>query len=262
MDSIKTGIETKKAWSDNWKEHSVERVLEIFRYPRVTRLLDTFRSVLPRDGKVLEGGCGLGPWVIKLRSFGYDVTGVDYDAVSIGKINAYDKSIPLYVSDVEKMPFKDGSFDAYMSLGVLEHFYGGPEKAIREAWRVLKPGGIFLITLPYLNILLRLKLPVLALKRNRFLRKLSGRDKKDFYYERYFKVREIKKLLEEGGFTVDKVAPVDHIFTFVSFSGIFRDKNTYDGENRLAVKFADFFGKIFPWQTAGSSLIVAVKKGE
>jgi len=262
MDSTKTGIETKKAWSDNWKDHSVERVLEIFSYPRVTRLLDTFRSALPHDGKVLEGGCGLGPWVIKLRSLGYDVTGVDYDEVSIRKIREYDKNIPLYMSDVEKMPFGDGSFDAYMSLGVLEHFYEGPEKAIREARRVLKPGGVFMITLPYLNALLRMKLPLLALKRNKLMRKLFGRGKKDFYYEKYFKVREIKKLLEEGGFTVKKAVPVDHIFAFVSFSGIFRDKSTYDGENRLAVKFADFFGKIFPWQTAGSSLIVAVKKGE
>jgi len=251
--------ETKKAWGDNWKDHSVEKVLEIFRYTRVQRMLNTFITVLPEGGKILEGGCGLGPWMIKLRSMGYDVTGVDYDPVSVEKIKTYDKSIPVHVANIEKMPFEDDHFDSYMSLGVLEHFCEGPQSAIKEACRVLKPGGTFIILLPYMNFMLRAKYPFAMLKRNKFLRKILKKDDKAFYYEKYFKVKEISRLLEEGGFKVEKAFPVDHIFSFVSFSSMFRDKNTYDGENSLAIMLSDLLRGIFPWQTAGSSMIVAKK---
>ena len=252
--------QTKKAWAENWQDHSIEEVLRIFDYTRGERLLNTFLSILPKTGKILEGGCGLGPWVIKLRSMGYDISGVDYDPISIDKIRSFDSSIPLYVSDVAKMPFSDNEFNAYMSLGVLEHFCEGPQEAIREAWRILEPEGLFVVLLPYLNFLLRMKLPFLNLKKSKILRKMFGKEEKNFYYERYFKVNEISKLLEENGFSIESVRPVDHIFNFVTFSGIFRDRNSYDGENALAIKCADFFEKIFPWQTAGSSLIVAKKK--
>lgn len=251
---------TKKAWSDNWKDHSIEEVLRIFEYTRVQRLLGTFREVLPKEGRILEGGCGLGPWVIKLRSLGFDIAGLDYDPISINKIRAFDESIPLYVSNIEKMPFDEDYFSAYMSLGVLEHFCEGPQKAIGEAWRVLKPGGLFIVMLPYLNFLLRLKIPFINLKKNNMVRKLLGKGEKNFYYECYFGIKEITKLLKEGGFSIESIRPADHIFSFVTFSSIFRDRNSYDGENALAVKCADFFEKIFPWQTAGSSFIVAKKK--
>ena len=252
--------ETKKAWSNNWKEHSVDKVMEIFSYNRVQRLLKTFISILPKEGKILEGGCGLGPWVIKLTLLGYDMTGVDYDPVSIDKIRTVNSKIPLYVANVAEMPFKEETFDAYMSLGVLEHFCEGPEKAIKEAHRVLKDRGVFLVMLPYLNIFERINLPGKKIQKNKMIRRLLRKPEKIFYYERYFKKKVIHKLLEENGFIVEKILPVDHIFTFVSFSKFFRNKNTYDGENQLAIKVADFFKKIMPWQTAGSSLIVARKK--
>ena len=251
--------QTKKAWKENWQDHNIEEVLEIFEYTRVKRILNIFKSILPRKGKILEGGCGLGPWLIKLRSLGYDMMGVDYDPVSVDKIKTYNKDIPVEVSNIENMPFDNEYFDAYISLGVNEHFCDGPQSAIKEAWRVLKKDGIFLVTVPYMNMLLRMKYPFEKLKKNRIARKLFGKEEKAFYYEKFFKIKEISDLLEDGGFEIDKVVPIDHIFSFVSFSGIFRDKNTYDGENELAVKVSDFLSKIFPWQTAASSLIVAKK---
>ena len=247
--------ETKNAWTQNWESLEVVEVLEIFEYTRVKRLLEIFRSILPREGKILEGGCGLGPWVIKLSE-------LDYDSVSINKIREYAPKIHLEACNVEDMPFDDETFDAYMSLGVLEHFCDGPGKAIREANRILKTGGIFLVMLPYLNILERIKLPLKKMKKSDLLRRVLGKPRKTFYYECYFGLKEISDLLEFGGFKVENIRPVDHIFTFVSFSGVFRDKGTYDGENEMAVKVADSLSGILPWQTAGSSLIVARKNSE
>jgi SAM-dependent methyltransferase len=251
--------ETRTAWQENWSGLSVEKVMEIFSYTRVERLLSLFRRYLPPGGRILEGGCGLGPWVIKLRSLGYDITGVDYDDVSVHKIRKYDPGAGLCVCNVKKMPFEDRSFDAYLSLGVLEHFCEGPAEAVAEAWRVLDSGGLFLVMLPYLNIFERLRLPAKNIKKNAFIRKILGREKKDFYYEKYFSLREITTILENAGFEVEETLPIDHIFTLVSFSGIFRDAETYDGENELAVRFADKLSSFLPWQSAGSSFLVARK---
>jgi SAM-dependent methyltransferase len=54
----------------------------------------------------------------------------------------------IYRSEnLEALTFEDNSFDVFMSLDVLEHIFD-PEKAIREIWRTLKPGGYMISTMP------------------------------------------------------------------------------------------------------------------
>lgn len=266
MKDLSVDTRTKKAWQNNWRTHGIDEIMMIFGYERVKRSLARMLEVMPKNGKILEGGCGLGPWVIKLRSLGYDITGVDYDGVSVGKIKEYDPGAKVVEANIEDMPFNDDHFDAYISLGVLEHFYEGPEKAVKEASRVLKNGGLFYVVLPYNSIFVMLKSPLLWFKNNNMLRKIFGKEEKVHYYEKYFKAREICDILRENRFMVKSVEPVDHIFSLVQFSGIFREKGTYDGENALAVKCADIVKRIMPWLTAGSMLIIAtnnkMNKGE
>ena len=50
------------------------------------------------------------------------------------------------------MSFTDDTFDAYLSLGVIEHNVDGPQNAISEAFRVIKPGGHFFVSTPCNNI--------------------------------------------------------------------------------------------------------------
>ena len=45
---------TKKAWDENWKPHEVERLLEIFNYPRVKKQMDLYLRYLPKKEKILE----------------------------------------------------------------------------------------------------------------------------------------------------------------------------------------------------------------
>ena len=51
----------------------------------------------------------------------------------------------------------DNQYDAYISIGVVEHRIDGPEPFLVEANRVLKPGGIAFISVPYVNPLRRFK---------------------------------------------------------------------------------------------------------
>ncbi|HCG73391.1 MAG TPA: 3-demethylubiquinone-9 3-O-methyltransferase, partial [Nitrospina sp.] len=54
----------------------------------------------------------------------------------------------LAQTDVHALPFPKSFFGAYLSYGVVEHFPQGPQQAILEAHRVLKPGGLIFMMVP------------------------------------------------------------------------------------------------------------------
>jgi SAM-dependent methyltransferase len=59
----------------------------------------------------------------------------------------HDQSAIDRIGSAYALPAVDGEFDCVLCTAVLEHLEE-PEKALREAWRVLKPGGIALFTAP------------------------------------------------------------------------------------------------------------------
>lgn len=260
IDGIESvNLETKKAWGDNWKNISIDNVLGIFEYTRVKKFLGIVTPYLPKNGRIIEAGCGLGPWVIKLSRLGYDVTGIDYQEECINRIKKYDISQKVYSSDIRKIPFQNNSFSAYLSWGVIEHFAEGPDEALAEAYRVLENNGTLLLSVPYKNIFLRIKAPIINIKRNALIRKLFNKYQKTYYYQKYFNVDDLKRVISKHGFIIEKLVPVDHIFSLVEFSSIFRDKRIYDGENNLAVAGGLLLEKNMPWLGAGSILIIAHK---
>lgn len=253
---------TKEAWEKNWENIPMEKILEIFNYVRVKKQMDIFLKVLPKNGKILEGGCGLAPYLIRLRQMGYDVTGIDYNEGPIQKILAYDATLPVRVGDVTAIPYPDASFGAYLSLGVIEHFTDGPQKAIQEASRVLRPGGVFLVAVPTWNIFMTLAWPLKALKASAWIRRFFGKPVEHHYWEQYFKKKKLVKYLEQGGFKVREIHPLDHSHTLVSFSRLFRDRTQYDEANAWALRLAGLFEKYLPWQTASQMTLVCEKIGK
>lgn len=96
-----------------------------------------------------------------------------------------------YQSDIQNMPLENESFDTVLSAEVLEHV-PDPEKALREIYRVLKPGGKLVISIPHLMYL--------------------HNEPNDFY--RYTKYG-LRTLLERVGFTVEYLQPSGSIFSFL-----------------------------------------------
>lgn len=94
--------------------------------------------------KVLEIGVGMGADYLEWLRAGAIATGVDLSATSIERarrrcaLAGYRPD--LRVADAEHLPFPDNTFDVVYSYGVLHH---SPDtaKCLREACRVLKPGG-------------------------------------------------------------------------------------------------------------------------
>src|SRR3989338_1947106 len=186
-------LNTKRAWEKNWDDISIESILEIFRYERVQKQMALYLRVLPKDEKILEGGCGLAPYLIKLRQMGYDVEGIDYNEGPVRKVLAYDARLPVKVGDVTAIPYPDSHFGGYLSLGVIEHFTEGPRRAIQEAYRVLKPGGVFVVAVPRHHIFMKLLSPVHFIKSRLFLRNLFRNPAEHHYWEQYFK-KDYQKL--------------------------------------------------------------------
>ena len=91
---------------------------------------------------------GTGGTMRWLMSKGYNCYGVDIsqEVVKLARKN-FSKEIPVNkyfkVGDVRKLPFKDNTFDVVFSFGTIEHIREN-QKACEEAFRVLKPGGIFI----------------------------------------------------------------------------------------------------------------------
>jgi ubiquinone/menaquinone biosynthesis C-methylase UbiE len=94
--------------------------------------------------KVLEIGVGLGSDHIRFARAGARLTGVDLTEASIEltrrRLALEGLSSNLRRADAESLPFPDNHFDVVYSWGVLHHTPDS-DQAIREALRVLRPGG-------------------------------------------------------------------------------------------------------------------------
>jgi SAM-dependent methyltransferase len=106
--------------------------------------------------RLLEVGCGMGSDLLQFARGGARCTGVDLTPRSIEitrhRFRLYDADGDFMISDGERLPFRDESFDVVYSNGVLHHT---PDTAgaIREVHRVLRPGGTAKIMLYHRNSL-------------------------------------------------------------------------------------------------------------
>jgi SAM-dependent methyltransferase len=114
------------------------------RYELEPFILDFARFSNYRGKEVLEIGVGLGADHQRFAEAGASLTGLDLTTRAVGhtcdRFDAFGLRSDLLVSDAEKLPFPDDTFDLVYSWGVLHHS-PHTERAVAEVLRVLKPGG-------------------------------------------------------------------------------------------------------------------------
>ncbi len=108
---------------------------------------DVFRSLLPAPaGRALDVGCGEGRLPRDLKSWGYDVAGVDASATLIRYAQEADPAGEYLVADAAELPYPDATFalvTAFMSLQDIDRY----ESAIAEMGRVLAAGGFLCLAI-------------------------------------------------------------------------------------------------------------------
>ncbi|MSU55754.1 MAG: class I SAM-dependent methyltransferase [Candidatus Taylorbacteria bacterium] len=178
------------------------------------KLLDEQHVI--RGMRVLDVGCGIGIFALALSKLGAEVTGVDkfifpHAVENPYKIKEFEalkriwekNGLRIIEGDVlAPLPFRDGEFDLINCDATIEHLPYSPKSLFGEVKRVLRPGGIFLVTTPNFANLLR---------RVRFLFGRSPQwDIKEYFdsgkdftgHRREFTVQELSSQLSWSGFDV------------------------------------------------------------
>lgn len=104
----------------------------------------------PKEGSVLDLGCGPGSILRRLRMLRPDLiligTDIDPAIIRIARRKAKEMSIDYVVATIDEQDLPDRSVDCALSSLMFHHL--SPETkqaALREARRILKPGGVFLL---------------------------------------------------------------------------------------------------------------------
>ena len=183
-------------WEEVWENVMKPEYYKPFQIGKLFNFERMFKVHLPKDGFIIEAGCGTAQWVVALNALGYDCIGLDYAIEAMRRARQMVGPLPLVAGDLTNLGILDNVFDAIISLGVVEHLRTGPEVFLREMRRVLKPAGVMLISVPYFN-----SLRWWRARRGAYQDDVSGLD----FYQYAFTRQEFCAILEDAGYEIETI---------------------------------------------------------
>lgn len=234
---------TPEMWHNRWNlnEQSLKKKLAK-QDKRIIKI--TSRYLNPKDGVILEGGCGYGGKVYSLKQAGYEVIGIDFDYMTVSFLNKNAPDLDILLGDVRSLPLGESLIAGYWSIGVIEHFFEGFDDIAKEMVRVIKPGGYLFVSHPYMSPLRKIKaqLGLYPL--------LNCQNKPDGFYQFALNHKIVRKTFESIGFKLMLFKKVSGLMGFneeIPFRPALALK-AYKGNNKLVkgIRYlVDIFFSIF-----------------
>jgi SAM-dependent methyltransferase len=101
-----------------------------------------------KNAKILDVGAGTGRYSVQLANEGYDVTAVELVKHNLGVLKSKGSTVKAYQGTaLDLSRFSDDTFNMTLVFGPMYHLYTFEDKvkALQEAKRVTKPGGVILV---------------------------------------------------------------------------------------------------------------------
>jgi ubiquinone/menaquinone biosynthesis C-methylase UbiE len=146
-DSQFAKTEVSGAFDRQASYYAVERGQSPWFRAQVKIVLDMLDS---ETGLILDIGCAAGAEFEPLLARGFQVVGMDYSPEMLRLAQqrfGQSASVRICRADAEALPFPDASFDHVVCLGVFEYL-STYDRSLQEIHRVLRPGGVAILSLP------------------------------------------------------------------------------------------------------------------
>lgn len=115
--------------------------------PMDQEVLRRFARAIGGRGTVLDVGCGPGQTTRFLKDLGVDISGLDLSEKLLDQARRIHPGIPFRKGDILDLDLTDDSIAGVVSFYTICHFTTQQvKKAFDEVFRVLRPGGLFLLT--------------------------------------------------------------------------------------------------------------------
>ena len=245
---------TPEFWDEHWKINVLRKYVLSCTSDGI--FIPCVKKYLPRGSRVLEGGCAQGQLVNALRCQGYKPIGVDFAQQTVAKVNEGVPELDVRVADVRNLPFEDNEFDGYISVGVIEHFWGGYYSILSEMRRTIKKGGFLFVSFPYLSPVRKLKIRVRSYSHRSSVEVLRD---KDSFYQFALDWQSVSRDFEEFGFSVKQMRPFNGIKGFKDELTWFKPflQPIYDG--KVLQTLRPFMDRLFRLVASHCALLVMQK---
>jgi len=201
-----------KIWDRKWKEIDILHFKDnAFIFDLWTRfhfpLVEKYLSKLSKGSLFLEAGCGMGQWCFyAAEKYKVKALGVDIAAENINRLKHLcfqeNQEVEFRFDDLVNSGLESNLCEMFVSLGVIEH---SPDFSlmVKNLYRVLKPGGIGIITVPNYYAVHTFTRPLLQLCQ-----------KWDIGYERSFSLHGLRRLVLNAGFKIIEsgILPTGELF--------------------------------------------------
>lgn len=137
-------VDSSTFYENYWQD---ARNISATTHSRNKAILDRFFPVRPRNQQILEIGVGGEGGIIFLLKNENKVCGIDVSSSAQRNCERLGLKIDVINLDTRGVPFEDETFDIVFAFEVFEHF-ANPQSVIEEIRRVLKPKGLFLVSIP------------------------------------------------------------------------------------------------------------------